>query len=157
MGVYPQDEVLQTPVTAEALTSLHSLIEQDTHALNERSKQRLQKFANAAQIPFTERALLADKNRLLIKQNNEAKVRRSTKSTIIGKTKVMSYKNIENARAKRAAKEDTTAGKGTRGRKRKSLTPMTGNVKRARRSEAEVAKDEIAAAGMENHCSVLQL
>lgn len=117
---YPQDEVLQTPVTAEALTSLHSLIEQDTHALNERSKQRLQKFANAAQIPFTERALLADKNRLLFKQNNEAKVRRSTKSTIIGKTKVKSYGNIENARAKRAAKEDTTAGKGTRGRKRKS-------------------------------------
>ena len=82
----PQDEVLQTPVTpvtAEALTSLHSLIEQDAHALDETSKQRLQrrlqKFANAAQISFAERALLADENRLLFKQNNEAKVRRSTR------------------------------------------------------------------------------
>ena len=120
----PQDEVLQTPVTAEALTSLHSLIEQDTHALDETSKQRLQrrlqKFANAAQISFAERALLADENRLLFKQNNEAKVRRSTKSTVVGKAKVMSYEDIEDARAKRAAKEEATAGKGKRGRKRKS-------------------------------------
>lgn len=38
VGSYPEDEVLQTPVTAEALTSLHSLIKQDTHALDERSK-----------------------------------------------------------------------------------------------------------------------
>jgi len=37
----PQDEVLQTPVTAKALTLLHSLIEQDTHALDETSKQHL--------------------------------------------------------------------------------------------------------------------
>jgi len=91
----PQDEVLQTPVTAEALTSLHSLIEQGTHALGERSKQRLRKFANAAQISFAERALLADENRLLFKQNNEAKVRRSTKSTTVGRAKVMSYEDIE--------------------------------------------------------------
>lgn len=87
----PQDEVLQTPVTAEALTSLHSLIEQDAHALDETSKQRLQrrlqKFANAVQISFAERALLADENRLLFKQNNEARVRRSTKSTVVGKPK----------------------------------------------------------------------
>lgn len=52
--------------------------------------------------------------------NNEAKVRRSTKSVVVGKAKVMSYEDIEEARAKRAAKEEATAGKGKRGRKRKS-------------------------------------
>ncbi|KAF2677955.1 hypothetical protein K458DRAFT_446687 [Lentithecium fluviatile CBS 122367] len=90
-----QDEVLQTPATAEALTLLHGLIEQDTHALDERSKQRLRKFANAAQISFAERTLLADENRCMFKQSNEAKVRRATKSTIVGKAKVMSYEDIE--------------------------------------------------------------
>ena len=148
------------PVTAEALTSLHSLIEQDTHALDETSKQRLQrrlqKFANAAQISFAERALLADENRLLFKQNNEAKVRRSTKSTVVGKAKVMSYEDIEDARAKRAAKEEATAGKGKRGRKRKSPAPEAEMVKKARRSEVEVAEDEIAVAGLGDHCSVFQ-
>lgn len=35
----------------------------------------------------------------------------------------MSYKDIEEARAKRAAKEEATAGKGKRGWKRKSPAP----------------------------------
>jgi DDE superfamily endonuclease len=34
----PQDEVLQTPVISEALTSLHSRIEQDAHMLDNPSK-----------------------------------------------------------------------------------------------------------------------
>jgi hypothetical protein len=39
-----QDEIPYTPVTpvsAEALTSLHNLIKQDSYMLNETSKQRL--------------------------------------------------------------------------------------------------------------------
>jgi len=56
---------------------------------------------------------------MLTKMNNEAKVRRSTQSLILGKAKVMSFKDIEVARAARAAKE-VIKGKGKRGRKRKS-------------------------------------
>jgi hypothetical protein len=41
----------------------------------------------------------------LAKINNEGKVRRSTKSEILGKAKVMSYEDLEKARAERAAKE----------------------------------------------------
>ena len=112
------------PVTSEAHTSLHNLITQDFHALDEASKQRLQrhvqKLANAAQISFAERALLRDQTRFLSRMNNEAKVRRSTKPVVLGKAKVMSYEDIEEARAKRAAKEEATAGKGKRGWKRKS-------------------------------------
>ena len=56
---------------------------------------------------------------MLTRMNNEAKVRRSTQSLILGKAKVMSFKDIEVARAARAAKE-VIKGKGKRGRKRKS-------------------------------------
>ena len=58
---------------------------------------------------------------LLKKINSEAKVRRSTRSTVLGKGqgKVMSFEDIEAARAARAAK-DIVKGKGKRGRKRKS-------------------------------------
>lgn len=126
VGSCHQDEVPQTPVTpvsAEALASLCSIIKQDALTLNETSIPRLQrhiqKLANAAQISFAQRALLDDQNQLLTKMNNEAKVRRSTKSIVLGKAKVMSFEDIEAARATRAAKE-VIKGKGQRGRKRKS-------------------------------------
>ncbi|RFU27160.1 hypothetical protein B7463_g9185, partial [Scytalidium lignicola] len=86
------------------------------------------KLTNTAQLSFAERALLQEHNRFWAKINNEAKVRR-----------VMSYDDLEKARAGRAAKEATkeaakeakkvasskpeaeeaTAGKEKRGRKRK--------------------------------------
>ncbi len=126
----PQEQVLQTPitpvtpVTIGALTSLHNIIKQE---LNEPSKDRIQrhvqKLACAAQISFAKQTLLQDQNRFLSKINNEVKVRRSTRSVVLGKAKVMSYEDLEEARAKRAAKEKATAGKGKRGPKRKSPTP----------------------------------
>ena len=123
-GSRQQDKVPQTPVTpvsAKALTTLHNLVKQDTHTLNETNIQRLQrhieKLANAAQISFAEHTLLHNQNQFLTR-NNEAKVRRSTKLVILGKAKVMSYEDIEEARAKRAAKE--VKGKEKRGEKRKS-------------------------------------
>lgn len=93
----------------------------------------------------------------MFEQNNESNIRKSTKSTAIDKAKMMSYENIEEARAKRAAKEQATAGKGKRGRKRKSPaseagTPESAKAKVARMSEAQVAEDEVAARGMKNHC-----
>jgi DDE superfamily endonuclease len=147
LGSCLQNEVLQTPVTpvtpvsAEALTSLHNLIKQDAHTLNETSIQHLQrhvqKLANAAQISFAERALLHDQNQFLTRMNNEAKVRRNTKSVVLGKAKVMSYEDIEEARAKRAAKE-VIKGKGKRGRKRKSAVLEVGEPERE--PEPELAR-----------------
>ncbi len=65
--------------------------------------------------------LLLDNNKLLTRMINETKVRRPTKPVALGKgqAKVMSYEDVEVARATRAAKE-VTKGKGKRGRKRKS-------------------------------------
>ncbi len=101
----------------------------------------MQKLANAAQISFAERALLYDQNQMLTRMNNEAKVRRSTRSVVLGKAKVMSFKDIEVARAARAAK-DVIKGKGKRGRKRKST------VLEVDEPEAE-AEPEVARAGKE--------
>lgn len=87
-------------------------------------------------------ALQEDQIQFLNTINNEAKVRRLTKSLVLGKAKVMSYEDLEEARAKRADKEAVkeAKGKGKRGRKRKSAaleadTPEP-NAKVVRMSEA---------------------
>jgi hypothetical protein len=124
-----------TPVSAEGLASLHNLIKEDMLTLGESSIQcvgrHVQKLAHAAQVSFAEgaflrakRALLKNRNQMLTELNNEAKVCRSTRSVVLGKAKVMSYEDIEEARKKRAAK-DATKGKGKRGRKHKSAVQET--------------------------------
>ena len=126
------DEVPQTPTTpvsAETFTSLYNLIKKETLTLNETSipqlQRHIQKLASAGQQYIASCALLNEKNQLMMKVNNEAKVRRSTRSVVLGKAKVMSYEDIEEARNKRAAK-DATKGKGKRGRKRKNATSEKG-------------------------------
>jgi hypothetical protein len=154
-----QSEILHTPVTAEDVTALCSLINQTADNLDETSKRRLQKLANAATTSLAECALLHDENKLLFKQNDEAKRRQTAKSTVVGKAKVMSYEDIEVAKSKRAAKEaakDGAAAKGKRGRKRKSPTNDIAKAKKAR-SEVEIAKVDIAATGMGDYYSVFQL
>ncbi|TVY52128.1 hypothetical protein LSUE1_G009680, partial [Lachnellula suecica] len=103
-----QDEVPQTPVTpvlAKGLASLYNLIRHDTYTLGGTIS-----FAERA-ILDAERALLYDQNQTLISMNNEAKVRRSTRSIVLGKAKVMSFEDIE---------VEVIKDKGKRGRKRKS-------------------------------------
>ena len=113
-----------TPVSAEALTALHDLIKEDAHSLDvtsiQRLQKRMQKLANAAHISFAERALLYDHNQFLSRMNDEDKKRRLSKSVIMGRAKVMSYEDIEEAREKRAAKENTKS-KRPSGQKRRLL------------------------------------
>jgi sRNA-binding protein len=68
----------------------------------------------------------------------------------------MSYEDIVEAQAKRDAKEAAVV-KGKPGRKRKCSAPVAAQAKRARKSEMEVAVNEIEALGLGNHCSVLRL
>ncbi|KUJ06162.1 uncharacterized protein LY89DRAFT_662461 [Mollisia scopiformis] len=123
------DEIPQTPTTpvsAEAFMSLHSMIQQDTsnETCMTRVQRRVQKLANASQKAIAYCALLEHEKQLLKKINNKAKVRRSTQSTILGKSqgKVISFEDIEAARAARAAK-DIVKGKGKRGRKQLKTKP----------------------------------
>jgi hypothetical protein len=108
-----------TPVTTEALTSLHDLIVTDTHALNttnkDRLQKRIQKLASATKVSFAAQALLKDRNQFLLKINREAKVRRSTKSLVLGKAKVISFKDLKEARAKRAKKGQVSVSKPSAG------------------------------------------
>jgi hypothetical protein len=142
----PQEEAAPvtpvTPVTVQALTWLHDQIKQDSRSSDEASKQRLQKcvekLASAAKISFARQSLFQDHNQLLFKSNSEAKVRRPTRSLIIGRAKVMSYEDLDKARVARAAKDKTAADKGTskRGRKRESTA-----------QDAEEEAVEVVAAG----------
>lgn len=122
-----------TPKTSEALVSLQNrIVQQDAHALDEVSKQRLQrhvqKFVNAAQMCLVHGALQQDRIRFLMRINDEAKVRRSTKSEILAKGEgvVISYEHLVAKRAARAAEVQAKADrKGKRGRKRKNTQERT--------------------------------
>jgi hypothetical protein len=120
-----------TPVRAEAFTSLHDLIlERDAHALDDTERQslqrHLQKLTKAAKTSIARSALQQERIQFLLDINNEAKVRRSTKSLVLGKARVMSYEDLEAVRAKRAEKEASKATKNKRGGKRKGGTGAQG-------------------------------
>ena len=109
-GSCGQYEALPTPVTpvsAEALTSLLNMIKQASDDEPRRGhKERLQqKVTTAAQTFLAKNALLEDQNEFLTKINNEGRVRRSTKSETLGKARVMSFEDLEKARAERVVKK----------------------------------------------------
>ncbi|KAF2629174.1 hypothetical protein BU25DRAFT_457401 [Macroventuria anomochaeta] len=76
-------------------------------------------MAKATRVAFAERSLLQDHNRFLSKINGEAKARRSTKSLVLSKAMVMTYEQLEESRAKRAADAEAAANKARRRRKHK--------------------------------------
>jgi hypothetical protein len=153
-----------TPVSGEDLTSLLNRIKSvpDDEASSQHKGRLQQKVANAAQTYLAKIALLDDRNTFLAKINDEGKARRSADSKILGTAKVMSYEDLEKARAERDVKdaekaekqarkaikeaEGATVGKNARGRKRKSAVleavatePM---AKVARISERQVTEVE---------------
>ena len=155
-----------TPVTAEAFTSLQDLIlERDAHALDDTERQslqrHLQKLTKAAKTSIARSALQQERIQFLLDINNEAKVRRSTKSLVLGKARVMSYKDLEAARANRAEKEASKATKNKRGGKCKGGTRargtcMLGTAAEAAQIEArEPADITLQVAGTEADDSLL--
>lgn len=73
--------------------------------LDETSRYRAQKLANAAEKRFAECAIDLDENTLLFGQNSESNVHKSNRSTVVGKAKVMSWDDLEKAKADRDAKK----------------------------------------------------
>ena len=137
-------------IPAETLTSLHNLIKQDACAAAfddagiQRLQRRVEKLASAAKISPAKQSLLQDCNRLLYRINNEAKVRRSTRSLVIGMAKVMSYEDLSKARAARIAKDKAAAdkGKGKCSCKRKvSPREAEGNVEGESECEGDIGGD----------------
>ncbi|KAK1810919.1 hypothetical protein LTR12_014718 [Friedmanniomyces endolithicus] len=90
--------------------SLQNIIaNHDAHSLDWLSKQSLDrhvhKLAKAAQGSFARGALQQDQIKFLLTVNNEAKARRTTTSTVLGRAKVMSFEDLVVARANKAEKE----------------------------------------------------
>ncbi|KXL46712.1 hypothetical protein M433DRAFT_542633 [Acidomyces richmondensis BFW] len=107
-----QATVPQTPVTPfskETVAALHNLIKEDAPMLDESSRLclhiHLQKLTNATHLSVPERALLRDHNQFLAKINNEAVICRATKAIKLRTARVMSYEDLERARAERAAND----------------------------------------------------
>lgn len=132
-----EPQTLVTPVSAAGLTSLQNLIlKRDAHALDETSKQNLQrhliKFTKATQLSLTKSALQQNHIQLLTAVNNEAKPRRSTKADILekGSGKVFTYEHLRDKRSRRA--EDDAAreanAKTRRDRKSKKATQEAGEA-----------------------------
>jgi hypothetical protein len=69
---------------------------------NKACRDTPQKFAKAAQLFFAKDALQQNHIQLLLKVNDEAKVRRSTKPLTLARAKVMGYNELKEAREKRA-------------------------------------------------------
>jgi hypothetical protein len=116
-----------TPVSAAGLTSLQNLIlKKDAHALEETSKQNLQrhliKFVKATQLSLTKSALQQNHIQLLTAVNNEAKPRRSTKADILekGSGKVFTYEHLRDKRLRRAEEDAAREAKAKTRRDRKS-------------------------------------
>ena len=109
-----------TPTSAEAFTSLQNMIfREDARKLDEVDRQRLmrhiEKLAKAGQVLLAKSALQEGHIRFLHKINDEGKARRSTRAIVLGTAKVMSYEDLEEAKAKRAEQKEKKAKKGKRG------------------------------------------
>jgi hypothetical protein len=111
-----------------------------------------QKCTKAFQKSSAQAILQEDRIKFLTTINNEAKVRRSTKSLVLGKARVMSYKDLVEARAKRVEKESAQEAKGKRrrGRKPKSSPPdlpeaeegTAGTARRGRKRKSRTPEPE---------------
>ena len=96
---------LRTPTTIVSFNDVRRRLESTLDMNDDQSRRCLEKIANAAEKVFADRALLFDENKLLFEQNNEKAVRESTRPTIVGRAKVMTYDDILEAQRKRAEKE----------------------------------------------------
>ncbi|KAF2685484.1 hypothetical protein K458DRAFT_387454 [Lentithecium fluviatile CBS 122367] len=118
-GAVPESPT--TPVSTEGLASLQNMIfqQQTTHAVDETSRWRLQrlvqKLAKAAQMSFAKGVLQQNHIQFLMKINNEAKVRRSTRPVVLGTAVVMGHEELKAARAKRDEKDAAKEAKGKDG------------------------------------------
>jgi hypothetical protein len=65
----------------------------------------IQKVPNAAENAFVDHAILLDENLLLFEQNNERRTRASTKATVLGTARILSYEDIVEAQKKRDMEE----------------------------------------------------
>jgi hypothetical protein len=116
MDSRPDYEALPTPVTPvsrEALMSLLDRIKQvpEDEASSQHKARLQQKVANAAQTYLAKIALLYNRNQFLAKINNKGRARRAADQKVIGKARVVTYKDLVEERAKRTVIDAKAAEK----------------------------------------------
>jgi hypothetical protein len=99
-----------TPVCAASFAALRdAIVDGDACTLDEVNKQKLDrhigKLAKAAQISYARCTLQEDRIRDLLKINDEAKSRRSTRALVLSTAKVISYEDLNAALARQAEQE----------------------------------------------------
>lgn len=107
--------------------------------LDGHNQECLQKMVHAAEKSVSARDLLHQECSAKFKQTIESDARASLRSIVVGKGKIMSFEDIEEARTKREKKEIGQARR--RGRKGKTSTsgPAPGRAKKTRAEELEEA------------------
>lgn len=136
-----------TPVSAESLASLLNMIKLIPNDDAKRKERLQQKVSNAALTFLAKNALLDEQNKFLTEINNEGKTRRATKSTILGTAKVMTWDDLEKARAEHAAKEAKKAETKAKAAKKaakevKNIEEATvGKTKRGRKWKSAIEGD----------------
>ena len=143
------NDLPDTPVSPRRLALLRSEVEKDAHHMDEGCKHRLQKILNATERAFAERSLLLQQNHDLFEQNNEKKNRQRTKSTVVGKAKIMTFEDIAVAKRKREEKE---AAREAKKRKKQAEPSQISHTP----PNAEENRRQEPLRGIEDYCSVIQ-
>ena len=142
-------------MNAEGFEIVRKELEQASQHLDAAGKHRLQKLANAGERAIADRVLLVEENRILFDQNNEKMSRSSTKSTVVGTARIMSYDDIVEAQRKREAKKPGASRASKRNQKHLILETSE-ETERCRMTEIEKGNHEIENLGLRDYCSVLQ-
>jgi DDE superfamily endonuclease len=154
-GLLSPHSLLPTPVNAEGFETVRKELEQASQHLDAAGKHRLQKLANAGERAIADRVLLVEENRILFDQNNEKMSRSSTKSTVVGTARIMSYDDIMEAQRKREAKKPGASRAFKRNQKHSNLETLE-EIERCRMTEVEKGNHEIENLGLRDFYSVLQ-
>ena len=117
--------------------------------MDEGCRLRLQKTLNATERAFAERSLLLQQDHDLFEQNNEKKNRQRTKSTVVGKAKIMTFEDIAVAKRKREEKE--AAREANKRKKRAGPSEMSHTL-----PYAEENRRHEPLRGIEDYCSIFQ-
>jgi hypothetical protein len=161
-GFFPTNEIQATPVTSEGFAALRRLIEGESQQVSELSQHRMQKALNAAERALTESSLLRDRSEELFLQNCEKKLRQSTRSTVVGTARVMSYRDIVEKRSMQETITTTEPGSDARVQgqsvsRHPSTVSSKAPRKRGRQGELEQAIQEIDRSDIGNYCHVFEL
>lgn len=145
---------LHTPTTFAGFDRLRDSFAKKLADADDRSRRCLLKLCHAAEKAYADRAILYDENKLLFEQNNERTVRKTAKSTVVGRAKVMSYQDILDAQRRRSEREAKQTSKNSVPEDEVFQAPVAQMLSPAA-EEALRANQEAASMGLTQFCHIV--